>query len=67
MERIVYDGQKPEPIITERDAAKMLGVSKYTLKRIRDAREISFYRIGGQVFYSLEMIKAFLDKCRRGY
>jgi excisionase family DNA binding protein len=67
MERIVYDGQKPEPVIPERDAAKMLGISKYTLKRIRDAREINFYRIGGQVFYSPEMIKAFLDKCRRGY
>jgi excisionase family DNA binding protein len=65
MRKVIYDGQKPDPVITEKDAAEMLGISKSTLKRIRDAKEISFYRIGGQVFYSPEIIRAFLERCLR--
>ena len=66
MRKIILDGQKPEPVMTEKDAANLLGISKDTLKRRRDAKEINFYRIGGQVFYSPEMIKTFLEKCYRG-
>jgi excisionase family DNA binding protein len=66
MRKIIYDGQKPEPVMTENDAAKLLGISKSTLKRLRNAKRISFYRIGGQVFYSPEMITAFLANCYVG-
>jgi excisionase family DNA binding protein len=66
MRKIIYDGKKPDPVIPEGNAAELLGISKTTLKRIRNAKEISFYRIGGQIFYSPEMLKAFLEKCYRG-
>lgn len=66
MRTIVLDGRKPEPVIPEKDAAELLGISQSSLKRRRNEKQISFYRIGGQVFYSPEMIKTFLEKCYRG-
>ncbi len=66
MRQIILDGKTPAPLITEKDAAKVLNVSLSTIKRIRYAGEIEFYRIGGQVFYSIEMIKTFLRRCLRG-
>jgi hypothetical protein len=62
----LMDGKQPVPLIAEKDAATLIGISDTTLKRIRYAKEIDFYRIGGQVFYSREMIEAFLKKCLQG-
>lgn len=64
--KLIVDGQKPEPVIPEKEAAKLLGISDITLKRIRYAKKINFFRIGSQVFYSLQMLEAFLNKCQRG-
>lgn len=66
MTKIILDGRSPAPVIPEKEAAQILGISNNTLKKIRYAREIEFYRIGGQVFYSEEMLKAFLKKCYKG-
>lgn len=66
MQKIILGGKTPTPLITEKEAAEMLSVSQSTIKRIRYANEIKFYRIGGQIFYSHELIKAFLEKCYRG-
>lgn len=66
MQKIVLDGKIPSPLVTEKETAEILNISQNTLKRIRYANEIKFYRIGGQVFYSHELIQAFLEKCFRG-
>ena len=66
MQKIIFDGQTPVPVIPEKEAAKALGISDNTLKRIRYAKEINFYRIGNQVFYSRQMLEAFLKRCHNG-
>ncbi len=63
MKRIILDGKTPAPLITEKEAAEFLAISQSTIKRIRYAKEIESYRIGGKVFYSYEQIKSFLEKC----
>jgi excisionase family DNA binding protein len=65
MKKIILDGRSPAPVIPEKEAAELLGISNNTLKKIRYAREIEFFRIGGQVFYSQEMLENFLFKCYR--
>lgn len=66
MQKIILDGKIPSPFITEKEAAAILNISQNTLKRIRYANKIEFYRVGGQVFYSHELLQAFLEKCYRG-
>ncbi len=66
MTQIIFDGKTPAPLIAEKDVAKLLNVSLSTIKRIRYANEIEFYRIGGQVFYSQQMLDAFLTRCHNG-
>ena len=50
-------------LLDEREAAKLLGISRGTLLRLRADGALSFYRIGGQIRYSLEKhIAPFLAK-----
>lgn len=53
-------------LLDEREAAKLLGISRGTLLRLRADGALSFYRIGGQVRYSLEKhIAPFLAKAEQ--
>jgi Helix-turn-helix domain len=66
MYQIEMDGKKPVPMLAEREAAGILNMSVHSLRRRRYAEEIEFYRIGGRIFYSQEMLVAFIEKCRNG-
>lgn len=46
---------------TEKQASAWLGVSKYTLARIRKRSEIGFYKIGGGYQYSIEQLEAYRE------
>jgi excisionase family DNA binding protein len=63
---IDLDGDKLVYIYTEKEAAELLGISESTLKRIRYTSGIEYYRIGGRVFYSPDMLTAFIENCRNG-
>lgn len=65
MKKLFLLGTTPVPLVTEKEAAEILGISVRKLKRIRYAREIEFYRIGVQVLYSRRMLLAFLNKCKQ--
>jgi site-specific DNA recombinase len=55
-----------EPLINEIEAAKFLGISRMTLLRKRNAREIGFYRVGFRVLYSKEKhLLPFLKSCEK--
>lgn len=45
--------------------AARLGVSKPTLCRLMQRREIGFYRVGTRVLFSEEHIREFLDRVER--
>jgi excisionase family DNA binding protein len=47
--------------LTESAAARMLGVSKITLQRLRNRGEISHFRIGARVLYSPKHIQDYLS------
>ena len=52
-----------EPLLSEAEAAKFLGVSKMTLLRKRRTAEISFFRVGSRVLYSKQKhLLAYLSK-----
>lgn len=51
--------------LTEAEAARMLGVSKITLQRLRNRGEISHFRIGARVLYSLEHLSDYLVDVER--
>ncbi|MFB2550172.1 helix-turn-helix domain-containing protein [Ensifer soli] len=46
---------------SEKQAAAWLGVSKFTLARIRKRGEIGFYKIGGGYQYSIEQLEAYRE------
>lgn len=55
-----------EPLLSETEAAKILGISKMTLLRKRNGGEIKFFRVGFRVLYSKEKhLVPFLKKCER--
>jgi excisionase family DNA binding protein len=51
--------------LTEAEAARMLGVSKITLQRLRNRGEISHFRIGARVLYSPTHIQDYLSSVER--
>lgn len=51
--------------LTESAAARMLGVSKITLQRLRNRGEISHFRIGARVLYSPQHLKDYLADVER--
>ena len=55
-----------EPLMSEAEAAKFLGISKMTLLRRRKAKKIQYYRVGFRVLYSKEKhLIPFLDERER--
>lgn len=51
--------------LTESEAARMLGISKITLQRLRNRGEISHFRIGARVLYAPEHLKDYLADVER--
>lgn len=55
-----------EPLLSEANAAKFLGISKMTLLRRRNTGEIGFFRVGFRVLYSKEKhLIPFLQNCEK--
>jgi excisionase family DNA binding protein len=52
-------------LLSEKQAAKRLGVARITLLRAREAGRIRFFRIGTRVLYCAEQLTAFLESCER--
>ena len=52
-------------LLSEKEAAARLGVSRITLLRAREAGRIRFFRIGTRVLYSHEQLAEFLITCER--
>ena len=51
-----------KPMLTNDDAAKMLGVSKRTLQRMRSENRIEFIKIGNQCRYQVEAIERMVEE-----
>jgi excisionase family DNA binding protein len=52
-------------LLSEREAAARLGISRITLLRMRAANRISFFRIGTRVLFSEDHLRAFLEGVER--
>lgn len=52
-------------LLSEKQAAKRLGVARITLLRAREAGRIRFFRIGTRVLYCAEHLTEFLERCER--
>jgi excisionase family DNA binding protein len=50
-------------LLSEKQAAKRLGVARITLLRAREAGRIRFFRIGTRVLYCEEQLTEFLASC----
>ena len=55
-------GKGLKPMLTNDDAAKMLGVSKRTLQRMRSENRIDFIKIGNQCRYKVEAIERMVEE-----
>jgi excisionase family DNA binding protein len=52
-------------LLSEKQAAKRLGVARITLLRARGEGRIRFFRIGTRVLYDEGQLAEFLAKCER--
>jgi excisionase family DNA binding protein len=52
-------------LLSEKQAAKRLGVARITLLRARAAGRIRFFRVGTRVLYCAEHLTEFLERCER--
>jgi excisionase family DNA binding protein len=52
-------------LLSEKQAAKRLGIARITLLRAREAGRIKFFRIGTRVLYCAEHLTEFLNNCGR--
>jgi len=59
-----YD-QDNHNLMSEKQAAARLGISRITLLRAREAGRIRFFRIGTRVLYCEEQLTDFLEACER--
>ena len=57
--------EKYPNLLSEKQAAKRLGIARITLLRAREAGRIKFYRIGTRVLYCAEHLTEFLNNCER--
>jgi excisionase family DNA binding protein len=63
--KIMEATQRHPNLLSEKQAAKRLGVARIILLRAREAGRIRFFRIGTRVLYSDEQLADFLLKCER--
>ena len=54
--------RKMEPVLTNDDVTKMLGISKRTLQRLRSENRIDFIKIGNQCRYQVEAIERMVEE-----
>jgi len=59
------DDQDNHNLMSEKQAAARLGISRITLLRAREAGRIRFFRIGTRVLYNQEQLNDFLRACER--
>jgi excisionase family DNA binding protein len=59
------DNQDNHNLMSEKQAAARLGISRITLLRAREAGRIRFFRIGVRVLYNQEQLNEFLATCER--
>jgi len=59
------DNQHNHDLMSEKQAAARLGISRITLLRAREAGRIRFFRIGTRVLYNQEQLTDFLATCER--
>jgi excisionase family DNA binding protein len=52
-------------LLSEKQAAKRLGIARITLLRAREAGRIRFFRIGTRVLYCADQLTEFLHACER--
>jgi len=52
-------------LLSEKQAAKRLGIARITLLRAREAGRIKFFRIGTRILYSEAQLVEFLNACER--
>ena len=52
-------------LLSEKQAAKRLGIARITLLRAREAGRIRFFRIGTRVLYCADHLTEFLNNCER--
>ena len=57
--------EKYPNLLSEKQAAKRLGIARITLLRARAAGRIKFFRIGTRVLYCAEHLTEFLNNCER--
>lgn len=63
IEETVREKTKPhEKFFTNEDVCKLFSISKRTLQSWRDRSLISYHKVNGIIFYSLEDINAFLKR-----
>lgn len=55
-------GEDKNKKLYEPDAAKFLGVSRSTLRNIRRANEIGFYKWRSKVYYSVAQLEAYQNR-----
>ena len=55
-------GKGLKPMLTNDDAAKMLGVSKRTLQRMRSENRIDFIKVRGQCRYSINAVQKLIEE-----
>jgi excisionase family DNA binding protein len=58
-------GLQQEALLSEKEAAARLGISRITLLRMRAANRISFFRIGTRVLFSEDHLRTFLEGVER--
>jgi excisionase family DNA binding protein len=63
--KIMEATQRHPSLLSEKQAAKRLGVARITLLRAREAGRIRFFRIGTRVLYCAEQLNEFLQSCER--
>ncbi|MBT3787419.1 MAG: helix-turn-helix domain-containing protein [Alphaproteobacteria bacterium] len=54
----------PSPVLSPKDAARLLGISSRTLARLVKRREIAFVRVGGSLRFKPDDLRAFVDQNR---
>ena len=59
------EDQNGHNLMSEKQAAVRLGISRITLLRAREAGRIRFFRIGTRVLYNQEQLNDFLTTCER--
>lgn len=54
------------PLLSETEAAKILGISSRTLWTLRTKGEVKALKIGSRVLYDHQDLRAFIDMKKRG-